>query len=273
MARKRYWSLATLLTLFLAAVTANAATLVVGGTGSSEPIIRLLFEEFRKQAPEARLKHLSPPLGSGGALNALAAGRIGMAVVGRPLRPEDSRRVGRHFPLADTAFVFASRDGKAGAGFTLEQIARIYDGGLRTWPDGTPIRLILRPAFESDSITLKAMSAKMDRAVTAAALRPGMVMGDNDFHTLKLIADTPGSLGTTTLGMLATTGSRVVVVPIDGVAPSLANLENGSYAWCKSLTVVLPLRPGVLAERFLAFLRSPAAAKLLLEYDYLPGVQ
>ena len=98
-------------------------------------------------------------------------------------------------------------------------------------------------------------------------------MGDNDFHTLKLIADTPGSLGTTTLGMLATTGSRVVVVPIDGVAPSLANLENRSYAWCKSLTVVLPLRPGVLAERFLAFLRSPAAAKLLLEYDYLPGVQ
>lgn len=71
MMRKRYWRLATLL-LYLAATTANGASLLVDGTGSSEPIVRLLFEEFHKQTPEAELRHLSPPLGSGGALNALA---------------------------------------------------------------------------------------------------------------------------------------------------------------------------------------------------------
>lgn len=267
------WQLIVSLHLLLAALTANAEALTVGGTGSSEPIVRLLFAEFQKQAPDATLNHLSPPLGSGGAVKALAASRIDLALIGRPLQADEAKRVGQQFALADTAFVFASRDGQAGAGFTLDQLAQIYDGRLRTWQDGAPIRLILRPAFESDSITLKSMSPTMDTAVSAAALRPGMVSGDNDFHTLKLIADTPGSLGPTTLGMIRTTHNSVVVVPINGVVPSLANLKDGSYPWRKPLIVVLPLQPGPLAERFAAFLRSPAAVRVLQAYDYLPDIR
>jgi phosphate transport system substrate-binding protein len=262
------------LNLLLAAVTANAEALTVGlGTGSSEPIVKLLFAEFQKQTPDATLNHLSPPLGSGGAVKALAASRIDLAVIGRPLQADEAKRVGQQFALADTAFVFASRDAQAGADFTLDQLAQSYDGRLQTWPDGAPIRLILRPAFESDSITLKSMSPAMDKAVSAAALRPGMVSGDNDFHTLKLIAETPGSLGPTTLGMLRSTDSGVVVIPINGVVPSLASLKNGSYPWRKSLIVVLPMQPGALAERFAAFLRSPAAVLVLQAYDYLPASQ
>ncbi len=267
------WQLIASLPLLLVAIAASAEALTVGGTGSSEPIVRLLFETFKKRAPDATLKHLSPPLGSGGSVKALAAGRIDLAVVGRPLRPDEIKRVGQQFPLADTAFVFASRDGQAGAGFDLDQLARIYDGRLQAWPDGAPIRLILRAAFESDSIALKRISPAMEAAISAAARRPGMVTGDNDFHTLKLIADTPGSLGPTTLGMLSTTRRSVVVIPINGVVPSLASLRNGAYPWRKSLTIVLPQQPGSLAERFVAFLRSPEAKQVLQDYDYLPARQ
>lgn len=271
MKKTLFWPLVTQCLLLLGTLTAHAESLAVGGTGSAEPIVRLLFEEFRKQAPDATLNHLSPPLGSGGAAKALAAGRIDLAVIGRELTAEEAQRVGRHFRLADTAFVFASRDGQPGGGFSLDQIAAIYEGRLQAWPSGAPIRLILRPAFESDSLTLKSMSPTMDKAVTAAALRPGMVTGDNDFHTLKLIADTPGSLGPTTLGMVKTTHTPVMVMPIDGVSPSLATLQNGSYPWSKLLTVVLPLQAGALAERFAVFLRSAAAARVLQAYDYRPG--
>ncbi|HMX70019.1 MAG TPA: substrate-binding domain-containing protein [Accumulibacter sp.] len=267
------WLLVLLLNLLVGTPATVAQTLSVGGTGSSEPIVRLLFDEFRKEVPGATLNHLSPPLGSGGALKALAANRIGVAFIGRPVQPEEARRIGQSFLLAETPFVVASRDARQKDGFTLDQLARIYTGELTTWRDGSPVRLILRPRFESDSAQLKSMSPAMEKAVDAAAQRPGMVTADNDLEALKLISETPGSLGSTTLGLLTSGNSRAVPLPINGVAPSLATLKNGSYPWRKPLIVALPQQPDALAERFAAFLRSSKARNVLQRHDYLPATQ
>lgn len=273
MNRKPCWLLIILLNLPGAMPAALAETLSVGGTGSSEPIIRLLFDEFRKEVPSATLHQLSPPLGSGGALKALAAGRIGLAVTGRPLQPEEAKRVGQSFLLAETPFVLATRAARQDKGFTLDQLARIYTGEVTTWRDGSPIRLILRPRFESDSQVLKSMSPAMEKAVEAATQRPGMVTADNDIEALKLIGETTGSLGSTTLGLLATSKVHAVPLPINSVAPTLATLKDGSYPWRKPLIVVLPQQPDALAERFAAFLRSSKARNLLLHQNYLPNSQ
>ncbi len=267
------WLLVLLLNLLVGTSETVAQTLSVGGTGSSELIVRLLFDEFRKEVPGATLNQLSPPLGSGGALKALAANRIGVALIGRPVQPEEAKRIGQSFVLAETPFVVASRDARQKEGFTLDQLARIYTGELTTWRDGSPIRLILRPRFESDSALLKGMSPAMEKAVDAAAQRPGMVTADNDLEALKLINETPGSLCSTTLGLLTTGNSRAVPLPINGVAPSLATLKNGSYPWRKPLIVALPQQPDALAERFAAFLRSSKARNVLQRHDYLPATQ
>lgn len=269
--RKHWWLLVLLLDLLAAAPTSLAQTLSVGGTGSSEPIIRVLFEEFRKDVPGATLNQLSPPLGSGGALKALAAKRISLAVIGRPVKAEEAKLVGQSFLLAETPFVLASRDTRQKEGFTLDQLARIFTGEATTWRDGSPIRLILRPRFESDSALLKNMSPAMEKAVDAATQRPGMVTADNDLEALKLINETPGSLGSTTLGLLTTSNARAVPLAINSVAPSLATLKNGSYPWRKPLVVALPPEPDALAERFAVFLRSSKARSILQRQDYLPA--
>lgn len=264
------WTLLIVVYALCAALTANAESLSVGGIGSVEPLVRLLFERFHKQAPNTTLIHLSPPLGSDGAVKALAAGRIDLVVIGRALHPEEAARVGEHFVLAETAFVLASRDGRQDRGFSLDQLAAVYQGQQQAWQDGSPIRLILRASFESDSALLRSMSPAMASSVAAAAQRPGMVTGDHDLDTLRLIARTSGSLGPTTLGLLNTENARLIVFPIDGVAPSLAALQSGTYLWRKTLTVVLPPHPSPTAERFALFLRSADAQKLLLAHDYLP---
>ena len=64
----------------------HAETLKISGTGSSAPLVSLLFEAFRKQVPDAELEQPMPPLGSGGALKALAGGRVDLAFAGRPLK-------------------------------------------------------------------------------------------------------------------------------------------------------------------------------------------
>lgn len=252
------------------AQAAPAETLKIGGTGSSAPLVVLLFEEFRKQVPDAQLNQVQPPLGSGGALKALANGRIDLAFVGRPVKPEEAARVGEQREFAATPFVLASQGGRKKSGFTLDELARVYDGRLLNWEDGAPIRLILRPSFESDTLTLKAMSPALRQAADAAARRPGMAMGQDDLDTLALLRDTPGSFGATTLGLLNSSGTRLTVFALNGVTPSLANLKNGSYPWRKPMLVVLPGQPGALARQFATFLRGDKARAVLLRHDYLP---
>ena len=57
------------------------------------------------------------------------------------------------------------------------------------------------------------------------------------------------------------------VVAIDGVEPSLENLERGTYPYSKTLAFVLPAKKNPAAERFIAFLRSAAGQAVLLATD------
>jgi phosphate transport system substrate-binding protein len=252
------------------ACQAQAETLTVGGTGSSAPLVRLLFDEFRKQSPDVTLAILSPPLGSGGAMRALSAGHIDMAVIGRPLTPEEVAKAGTQFALADTPLVFATPDGQRPKGFTLDELARVYAGALNKWDSGQPIRLVLRASFESDTLLIRSMSPALAEADTAARQRPGMQIGDDDLNTLALLTQTPAALGSTTLGLLHTSGSRLQVLPLNGVMPSVAALKNGSYPWRKPLLVVLAPKASPAALSFARFLRTGKAQALLLRNDYLP---
>lgn len=249
---------------------AQAAELVVGGTGSTSPLVEILFAEYAKQRPDVPLRLIAPPLGTNGALRAMAKGRVDVVFGGRPLDKEELAQFGQHFDLADTAFVMASSDGQRKGGFTLDEVAEVYEGRQTKWDNGAPIRLIMRGAFESDTLLLKSMSAKLDKALDVARNRPGMSGAVNDIETAVMLQKTKGSFGPTTLGLLTTLGLRLQLFSLNGVAPSTANIKSGKYPWHKKITIILPLKPSAEATDFVSFLRSDKGRELLLRNDYLP---
>jgi phosphate transport system substrate-binding protein len=267
---KRAFSIALYLSALLA-FPASAEALRVGGTGSAEPLLQRLFEEFSRQAPEASFKIISPPLGSGGGIKALLAGRADLVVIARPLRAEEAALLGRQFVLADTPFIVATHGGQRRNGFTFDELAQVYEGRLLTWEGGKTIRLVLRIREDGDTVQLKALSPALDKAVGNADRRPGMVYGHDDMDTLEILTRTPGSLGPTSLGLLRTTASQLSVLALNGITPSLTSMKNGSYPWRKTLTVVLPVKADPAAEKFADFLRSAKAGEILLRYEYLPA--
>ncbi|HIJ86612.1 MAG TPA: hypothetical protein HPP97_02885 [Desulfuromonadales bacterium] len=253
------------------AASALAVEINAGGTGSSAPLLRLLATEYAKTAPGFRLKQVEPPLGSGGAVRALASGTIELAVSGRPLKSDEIAAVGRSIELARTPFVLVTRDGSRPKGFSLQELADVYRGKILHWDNGVPLRLILRSAFESDTEILRHMSADMDRAVQAAFERKGMPIGENDLDTLDLVERIPGAMAPTTLGLISTLGKNTRVLPLDGLTPSAKALANGSYPWSKSLYVVIGKEPGPAVKGFVDFLRTPRAREIMLRHEYLPA--
>lgn len=251
--------------------THSAETILAGGTGSGSRLLQALAEEYGRTSRGAVIRVADPPLGSGAAIRAVRDGKLHLAISGRPLEGDERGAELAEFELARTPFVFASRDGVQHGGFSLGQLEDIYGGRRGTWEGGGHVRLVLRPKIDADNLILRAMSPGMDKALTQAFERKGMVVATSDMEALEIIEQTPGSLGATTLGLIRLQGSSVQVFPIAGRPPSVKALSDGTYPWFKPLYLVTrkPAPAGVQA--FLDFLTSPQAAEFMARTEHLPA--
>lgn len=260
-----------ILGLSLIATASRAEPLRIGGNGAGSALMERLAQEYKRVEPAAEVRVIMPPLGSGGGLRALSAGEVDIAVVGRALKPDEAalRGVGRGFEYVKTPFVIASNSPKV-SDLSLAQLAQIYAGHVVRWPDGSSIRLILRSKFESDTVLMRDFSAEMSAAVDASYERKGMTIADNDIDALDLLAKTPNALGPTTLGLVRIDGRPLTPLRIDGIEPTVKAMSSGAYRWTKSVYLVTASALTPQARKFLAFLHSDRARRLLAAIGQLP---
>lgn len=261
------------LALFGVSVTDSLAeTLRVGGTGSGSSLFRVLSPALSKLQAQDRITILMPPVGSRGSLRALRSGAIDLAVIAHVPGPEDAALFESRL-IARTPVVLASIDGQRKKGFARWEIPALFGTNVTYWDDGRPIRLILRSAHESDTRALKTLSPEIAASVDQALARPGATVAEHDIDALNWLEKIPGAIGMTTLGLIATEGSRLRPFPIDGVTPSNDALAQGRYGPSKEIRLVWKRPASAAVERLLLALRSAAGQKLLRDSGYLPEPQ
>ena len=248
--------------LALAAGGAHADSIKIGGTGSGLGTMKMLVQEFNKSRPDAQLV-VTPSLGSTGAIRAVLAGAVDIGISTRPVTAEESRQGASARAYARTPFFPATGAANDSTGLTLRELAQIYSGEITRWPDGSPIRLVVRPDSDSDTVAMRTFSAEMDRAITAALARKGLRMADTDQDNADALERLPGSLGTTTLTQIMTESRAIRPIALDGVAPTLQSLAAGRYRYFKTLHLVTGRDPSPLARDFAAYIRSPAGQAVL----------
>lgn len=247
------------------AARALDAALRAGGTGSALGAMALLGRAFER-AGEARLE-LVPNLGSSGALKALSAGAIDVAFVSRPLSPGElaaglqAREYGR------TPFVLVTSRVEP-AGLSRERIADMLAGRVAAWPDGRPVRFVLRPDSDVDTALLASMSPAIARALEAARTRPGMNIAATDQDAADAAERIPGAIATCTLALVVSEGRRLHPMPIDGVAPSTRTLADGAYPYQKRMYAVVGASPSAAARRFVEFLGTREARAILESHGH-----
>jgi phosphate transport system substrate-binding protein len=250
-------------TIVFAGEAAAAEEIKIGGTGTALGTMRLLAETFSKQNPDVRVTVL-PSLGSGGGIKAVEKGAVDIAVSSRPVK-EDERSLGlMESEYARTPFVFAVSIKSKVTSITSGQIADLYAGRTRTWPDGSRIRPVLRPAGEADTDQIKKMGPAIAEALNLAEKIPGTPSAVTDQQAADEIERIPGAFGATTLALIKSEDRSLRALELNGVAATAQNAAGGLYPHYKRLYVVTRPKQVAAVQRFIAFLRSPGGVEILV---------
>lgn len=242
---------------------ANADALRAGGVGAITQLMPALFASFAGTQPRSgNATEVIPSLGSGGGLRALAEGALDIAVSGRPLNAEELRQGMKVVLSMRTPFVMVTSHPNP-SGLKSDEIARVFGAQKSAWADGSPIRVILRPKSDSDTLILEGLFPGMVAALEAARTRHDVPVAATDQDNATAAERIAGSLTGSTLTQIRTEQRQLRLVSINGVAPTLEAMESGAYPFSKTIHFVLPAKPNPRAEDFLAFLQSPAGQALL----------
>jgi phosphate transport system substrate-binding protein len=188
---------------------------------------------------------------------------IDVAISSRSLKEEEKRQGLSWVEYARTPLVPVTATTVGLSSLATEAVLRIYRGELTTWPNGARIRLILRPASESDTEILKRMSAEMSVAVDKALSREGMQIAMTDQDNTGFLVKTPGAFGFTTLTQCITESMPLVILAFNGVTPSVKTLRNGSYPLVKTMGIITGPASTRKGGEFIAFMRSANGRRIL----------
>ena len=134
----------TLVSLQLACAAGSSAqeAVRIGGTGIGLALAEKVGDALRAADP-AIVVTVLPSLGTQGGIKALNAGVIDVAIAARPMKAAE-KTTGIHEAVClKTALVFATSR-RVASGIELARLPEIYADPAPRWPDGEPLKIILR---------------------------------------------------------------------------------------------------------------------------------
>lgn len=230
-------------------------TIRINGSGSAMSMLKPLAEAYQHTNRQVEVA-VGKPLGSSGALKALLAGAIDIAVSSKPLTAEDSAKGARLFAYGKTPLALVAERDVPATDLSSAQLVDIFAGRMTRWGQGPPVRLVLRPEGDIDTQILRAISPVMNQAVSHAQVRPGMLVAVTDPEATALISRTPGGFGVSGLASVLGDGFPLKLLTLNGVAPTTAALANGTYPLAKDIHVVITGRTTPATMAFIAFIYS-----------------
>ncbi|HYH39168.1 MAG TPA: substrate-binding domain-containing protein [Azospirillum sp.] len=249
---------------------ARAESLTMGGSGWSLGIMRELAAAYTRRHPEVSIT-IPASVGSAGGVRAVLAGTFDAAFSGRPLSAAERAEGAVATPVFRTPFVLAVSTAVAGRlSLTREEVVKAFDLAIPAWPDGTPLRVVFRPASESANDVLIAAFPGIAPVLDQGRKRRGAIVLQTDQDVMKQGEQVPGTLIPNALVGILAERRALKPVAIDGVVPSAETLADGRYPMEVALRIVLGPKSGATVRDFIGFVRSAEGREIMLRYGALP---
>lgn len=252
--------------------TAGPALIVRGDQVSTEGLVRAVAEAFA----DTGNGHLeATPFNTIDGIDQALSGAVDLAASARPAYPKRTQEAGLTFtPVAWDALVMITNDANPVSNLTLKQLHDIYYGKITNWS---------QVGGRDEKIDLDGVASPLD-GVQFSFRR--LIFGNGDYPVAvpRLFINIDSlqsevSLDTKALALSTLVHARrqkgIKIIPIEGVAPSLATLENASYPLPLTIYLAYKADSPKLAtiQKFLAFLGDTKASGILRSHDLLPYAQ
>ena len=244
--------------------SARGETIRIGGTGFGLGVMKILARSFEESHPGENIEVI-PSLGSSGGIKALLHEALDIAISGRPLKAEESGKGMEADLFTRSPFIFIVNKSVSKREITLQELEKIFRGDMLTWPGGERIRPILRPKGDTVTKTLRGISSGMDRAMTLAMDRDGMLLAVTDQDSARMVEKTPGALAASSLTQVYSEKRQVGILAFSGVRPSVKALRDGAYPLSIPLYLVTPDKMKKTALAFSRFLHTGEGRRILAE--------
>jgi phosphate transport system substrate-binding protein len=209
-------------------------------------------------------------------IQALLAGLADVAMSSRDLTPQEREQLSARGAFVEQvialdALAFIVHPSNPVNRLTVQQISDMYSGNITNWQLLTgqrqPISVFAR---EASSGTYEYVHHGILKPLP---LTPYAIQQTSNGGVVQSVAHNPAAIGYSALAYL-NAGVKAVSVSVDGGktyhAPSVAAARQGVYPLSRPLYLVFFRSAEPRLAPFLAYLRSPAAERLVLAVGYVP---
>jgi phosphate transport system substrate-binding protein len=253
--------------------TASGPALIVRGDQvSTEGLVSAVADAFAETGDG----HLEvTPFNTVDGIDQALSGSIDLAASARPAYFKRTQEAGLTFtPVAWDALVLITNSANPVNNITLKQLHDIYYGKITNWS---------QLGGADEKIDLDGIASPLD-GVQFSFRRLMFGNGDNPVAVPRLFINIDSlqqevSLDTKALALSTLVHARrqkgIRIIPIEGVTPSLATLENATYPLPLTIYLAYKADSPKLAtiQQFLTFLGGDKAAGILRSHDLLPYAQ
>ena len=252
--------------------TSGPALIVRGDQVSTEGLVDAVASAFADTGDG----HLEvQPFNTVDGIDQALSGSVDMAASARPAYFKRSQEAGLTFtPVAWDALVLITNTANPVNNLTLRQVHDIYYGKITNWS---------QVGGSDQKIDLDGVASPLD-GVQFSFRRLMFGNGDNPVAVPRLFINIDSlqsevALDTKALALSTLVHARrekgIKIIPIEGVTPSLATLENATYPLPLTIYLAYKADSPKLAtiQKFLTFLGGDKAAGILRGHDLLPHAQ
>jgi len=245
-------------------------TIVLDGSTGMLPLARALAKAYQQKSSDPTVE-LGKGLGTGARIRALAEGKIEIALASHGIAADDIQKGNlKVLEVAKGAIIFAVHASVPLVKITDSQVCDVYGGKIRNWESlaglNTPIAVLTRPPTEVDPEVIRAKIGcfkELKEVETAKIMARGGDMA-------KGLAETPYSIGMTSMTVVEQSGAKVKALTFNGVAPIPENVRNGSYFLTRDFLFVIKADTKTTVKKFVDFVLSPEGDRVILDNGAIP---
>lgn len=237
-----------------------SGTITEAGSTTVQPLAEKLAGEFTGMHPKVTITIQGG--GSSVGITSANDGTVDIGAASRELKPDEPQLV-KH-QLASDGIAIVTDPSNTVVGLTKDEVRQIFAGETTNWEDvGGPDKEIIVVSREEGSGTRGAFE---ELVMGESLITNRAILQSSNGAVRTTVATTPDSIGFLSFGYLDTS---VKALRIDGVASTVDNVLNGSYAISRPLYFLTKETPTGIVKAFIDFCLGPDGQAIVESEGYI----